>query len=515
MQRLRSDIGKNMTTYLVRKNDTIASIADHFGIDTGELLDLNTFLDKPLAHKWRNGTKILIKPDQTIFIPKDMDLFRKHINRVSEYARVGKLNQKVLNGDIDAIRVEPIFASSVRSIGLPNCLSGFIESQKISYDPSLPRVVDRSRESQVTCANAMRTLMNQCMNVIDLSPKERKFQEKQNVDAWMLPTELIGIGYEQKFGEIIGTMFDPQAIGSTNPIKKEKMEEYREAIRTMNAYLEKNGDSLVGSYVPYYFKRSHYKDVVAEYNRSRKDKHYNTHQSMFAGNTTIPFGAWNVPLIREGKMESFGADKKNTLLEMERLRKEAIQIQSESTSHFQKIISLSHPKNNPEIAKKLSRHERAIEPLLKSSPKPLSEEEKKGKRQQIITLMKEWNETKQDSIAERIRKITPWYRLTPTDFEYLGPLVSRHYEQKRFIELLQKTVSASSGQPIDGDRFGITIGENNKIQQSIGQYNASLERIEKIKNILIVKETLLKKPQEAISTIDFIVNFIQSRGDFG
>lgn len=376
MKRLREEIEKNVTTYRIRKGDTIASISDHFGIHTEELLDLNAFLDKSLVRKGKHGTNILIKPGQVLFIPDDKDLFRKHIDRIAEYARVGKLNQKVLAGKIDEIDIEPIFASSVRSIGLPNCLSGFIESQKMSYDPSLPRVVDRSRESQVTCANAMRTLMGQCMNIVDLAPKEQAFQRKQNVDAWMLPTELMTIGYEQKFGEIIRTMFDPHAIGTIDPIKKEKVTEYRETIRAMNAYLEKNGDSLAGSYVPYYFKRSHFKDVVAEYNRSRKDKHYNTHQSMFAGNTTISFGAWNVPLIREGKMEPFGANKKNTLAEIERLRKELIQLQSDRGNNIQKIIVSSQPGNNPEMAKKLSRYERVFEPILKASPKPLSEEVK-------------------------------------------------------------------------------------------------------------------------------------------
>lgn len=441
MQRLRSDIEKNVTIYLVQKNDTIASIADRSGIGMKELLDLNAFLDKPLVQKGRHGTNILIRPNQAIFIPKDMDLFRKHIDRVAEYARVGKLNQKVLAGKIDEIGIEPIFASSVRSIGLPNCLSGFIESQKISYDPSLPRVVDRSRESQVTCANAMRTLMGQCMNIADLSPKEQAFQRKQNVDAWMLPTELMTIGYEQKFGEIIKTMFDPHTIGSADPIKKEKMEEYRGTIRAMNDYLEKNGDSVVGSYVPYYFKRSHYKDVVAEYNRSRKDKHYNTHQSMFAGNTTISFGAWNVPVIREGKMEPFGADRKNITVEMERLRKELASLQTRSAEHFRQIVLFSHPENNPEIIKKLTRYERAIEPLLKSSPKPIADEEKNEKMKQIVALLEEWNETRQDSIAGKIQKIVPWYRITLSDLEYLGSFVSHHHDLKRFIGIFQKSLT--------------------------------------------------------------------------
>ena len=266
MKQLRLEIEKNSLPYQVQKNDTIASIANRAGISTDELLDLNAFLDTSLIRRGKNGNNILIKPGQSILIPKNADLFHTHIERMSEYARVGKLNQKVEAGKINEIAIEPIFASSVRSIGLPNCLTGFVESQKMSYDPNLPRVVDRSREKQVTCANAMRTLMAQCMNITDLSPKEQAFQRKQNVDAWMLPTELMKIDFEQKFGEIMG-MFEPSAIGGADPIKKDKIGEYRETIKSMNTYMEENGDALKGSFVPYYFKRSHYKGVVADYNQ--------------------------------------------------------------------------------------------------------------------------------------------------------------------------------------------------------------------------------------------------------
>lgn len=115
----------------------------------------------------------------------------------------------------------------------------------------------------------------------------------------------------------------------------------------MNSYLEKDGESVVGSFVPYYFKRSHYKDVVADYNRGRKDKHYNTHQSIFAGNAAIEFGAWNVPIIRDGKMETFGADRKNTIQEIARLQKELPKLQADSENTIQKIISVSSSDNNP------------------------------------------------------------------------------------------------------------------------------------------------------------------------
>lgn len=213
-------------------------------------------------------------------------------------------------------------------------------------------------------------------------------------------------------------------------------------------------------------------------------------------------------------MELFGTNRKNTLMEIERLRKESMYAQAKSANYFRQILSVSDAKNNPELAKKLSRHERAIEPILKSV-KSLSEEEKKEKRNRFVALLKEWNETRQDSTIREIQKLVPGYKITPSDLEYLGSFVSHHYELERFITTFQKTVSDSYGQPMDGSRFGVTIGENSLIQHSIEQYNISLQQIEKLKEALATKEALLKKPQEAISAIDFIVNFIQSRADFG
>ena len=248
---------------------------------------------------------VLIKPGQSILVPKDVKLFQTHIARISEYARVGKLNQKMDAGKIDEITVEPIFASSVRSIGLPNVFRGFRESQKLTYEPIHPRGIDRAWENNVNCARALRSVRNDSIALIDLTPEERKFEDKQKIDAWMLPTELMNVGFEQKFPEIIATMFDPNLLGGDEPIRREKLEEYRNTVKMMNAYLEQGGETLVGSYVPYYFKRSHSKTIVADYNRGRKDKHYNTHQSMFIGNSSMSFGAWNVPLVADGVMKPF------------------------------------------------------------------------------------------------------------------------------------------------------------------------------------------------------------------
>ncbi len=235
---------------------------------------------------------------------------------------------------------------------------------------------------------------------------------------------------------------------------------------------------------------------------------------MFAGNATISFGAWNVPLIREGKMESFGLNKKDAIAEIERLGKEIIRLESQKEENFKKLLASAQSENNPEINKRLQRHERVIEPLLRS-PKAFSDEEKAEKRKQLVSLLQEWNETKQDSTIEKIQKVIPHYKITPEDLEYLGSFVSNHQRIKYYVNLFQKSLSSGPAGPIDTSNFGATITGNTQIQQAVEQYNTSLSRLEKTKTSLTHKQELLEKPQEDIPVIDFIVNFIQSRADFG
>ena len=140
---------------------------------------------------------------------------------------------------------------------------------------------------------------------------------------------------------------------------------------------------------------------------------------------------------------------------------------------------------------------------------------KKEKTEQIISLLKEWNLTKQGNLIEKIQKITPWYKITPTDVAYLGSFVAHHIQLKESIVLFRKTVSETRGQPIDGDKFGLTLAKNIPLQQAIQNYNDSLKDLQKTKKIQVLKELLLKKPEETIPVIDFIINFIQSRSDFG
>jgi hypothetical protein len=70
---------------------------------------------------------------------------------------------------------------------------------------------------------------------------------------------------------------------------------------------------------------------------------------MFAGNATMQFGAWNVPLIRDGKMESFGMEKKSIVIEMGQKQNEKLNVRTDSLTPLQRILKSSDSVNNLEI----------------------------------------------------------------------------------------------------------------------------------------------------------------------
>jgi hypothetical protein len=70
---------------------------------------------------------------------------------------------------------------------------------------------------------------------------------------------------------------------------------------------------------------------------------------MFAGNATMQFRAWNVPLIRDGKMESFGMEKKSIVIEMGQKQNEKLNVRTDSLTPLQRILKSSDSVNNLEI----------------------------------------------------------------------------------------------------------------------------------------------------------------------
>ena len=140
-------------------------------------------------------------------------------------------------------------------MGTTRLLGSFIKAQESTLDPILPRIVDVAHQSEVSCANLIRTLLAQGLNVRDLKGPELKFFQKQNVDAWMLPEELKKAGYVQRLN-IMGS-FDASRVGGEDPLDSEKHQKYEQDVNGLGKYLEQNGQP--GSIVPFYYRYSSYK----------------------------------------------------------------------------------------------------------------------------------------------------------------------------------------------------------------------------------------------------------------
>ncbi|MDP2091279.1 MAG: hypothetical protein Q8K30_06815 [Candidatus Gracilibacteria bacterium] len=312
--RIKSDIMQNMQVYTVSKGDTLAQISNNSGLNNyPDLLLLNSLLGKEFRLKNGNKNLILLGLGEQLFVPKEgkINIINDSLTLLKDIKSTLDLNKLVLTQDSNNVPLlrEKIYPEKVRGVGLEKMLNGFIGAQQLEFDPYLPHIVDVSRQETVSCANLIRTLMAFSVDRKYLNEEEKSFFRKQGLDAWILPEALKKIGYVQT--HYLMNHFSPSLIGGQNPIPKENQESYDNDVIELGKYLEKNG--VVGSILPLYFRYSHYRGVVAGYNRSRKDKHYNTHQTIYAGTDTISFEARNIGSIKNLNITPFDEIKQKEM----------------------------------------------------------------------------------------------------------------------------------------------------------------------------------------------------------
>jgi hypothetical protein len=182
-----------------------------------------------------------------------------------------------------------------------------------------------------------------------MTPGEKRFFQKQNLHAWILPEELKAIGSTQPMN--LNAFFDSSKIMAQDPLIIEKASEYQKEIIRLGKYLETS--NIPGSLVPFWFRRSGSKDKVAAYNHDKEQKHYNTHQSMLAGNSNLKFKAHEVGEIQGGVVVPFGGDKKRMEKILGLIETELVKTKE---AHFKKIENLRNAldmKNNPDISKRI------------------------------------------------------------------------------------------------------------------------------------------------------------------
>lgn len=479
LKKIREQIWKNTEDYEIKKWDTVAGIAKQRWISYTDLIDLNILLWKQFTFRWKNQSNILIKQWETIKIPKDIKEFNSNLEKIKEISRVLNLNRQVLSRDTKWIKNElswGLFSRRIQSIWLPKVLWGFINAQRLQIDPRLPRIVDSWREVHVTCANLIRTLMAQSVNIWDLKPEEKKFLQKQNVDAWMLPEELMKIWFLQKHN--LMWEFDSTRIWDIDPLKQDQKKQYDAKILELWKYLEKSW--VAWSLVPYYFIHSNYKWRTWEYNRWRADKHYNTHQSMFAWNINLQLNAYEIWNVVNGKVESFWDDKQKILKQIALLENELKQSQKSIDWNKSKLLSVIKPENNPTLQSKIT----AIE--------------------KIIKRLSNWNEELAAKIRVEIESRNPQrikdnisklinYPVNDWGVEYI---MSLEWWRHRALEWIKKIEQELNWKKelweINTQDLGNILKNNESINSALSLYNKLIKRIADIKKEIQEKKDYIE-----------------------
>jgi len=267
-----------------------------------------------MPSKWK---KIIIKLWDIIKVPKKNKIveFNNNLYKLNRILDIIKINDLVSNSDLQSLNktlynvTQNFFPQSVESIWVKKLSQAFLNTQKDIFNPELPRITDISNQKAVTCAAMVIRVLYYSINPNEMRKEERDFFNKSNIDAWILPKELIKIDFVQK--NSLMEYLDKSKIWSFDPIWDNAW--YEEWLVNLVKYLEK--DWIEWSLIPFYFRGSNYKEVVRKYNdwKDKSKVHYNTHQSIYAWNSSMIFKAYEVKDIKNWTKKSFWIDKEETL----------------------------------------------------------------------------------------------------------------------------------------------------------------------------------------------------------
>ncbi len=482
----KNELLANTQSYVIQKWETIASIAQKLWIHQyTDLLLLNTTLGRDIPMRGKNP---LIRVNDEIYIPKDTTLFSQTFERVRKLIEAEQLSARVANHDRSVLKKnlrDAIFPKNPVSIG-PKMLEWFIEAQEASFNPRLPRIVDHSRQENVSCANLIRTLMTQSIHMGDASRAEKTFFQKQNVDAWMLPSYMREIGFLPKVS--LMDAFDGNKILEQNPIKEWQEESYKKRVIELWKTLE---TSAPFSLVPLYFTGSHWKWEVARWNAGKEEKHYNTHQSMLLWNANLTLKAHEVPLVQNGKLASFWDDTKRITLELANQEWLLVQMQKWIDGKRKKLLDVLDFDQNKELSRKAN----AIDAVIRRYGNSFPEDVREWKIAALKSLFESENK---ERIKTELAKIIR-YPVTEEDANYIVALQSRKRRIHAWVEAIHSQLEKTPHSEISRHTFeGLSeeISAIPSIKQSIGQYLSSLESIRTTEQAIAQKKTEIQTISE-------------------
>ncbi|MCK9272831.1 hypothetical protein M0P65_04770 [Candidatus Gracilibacteria bacterium] len=518
---LKGPLLKIMEPYPIKEGDNISVIASNFGIENYEdLVDVNRILGVEFE---KRGKNIIVKKGNTILVPKKdkLENFFGELEKIKKISGILETNKKLKQEVIKNLSEKQlknlkrsifenrnIFPENTKSPGAWKMGQSFIETQKYIFDEENPRIVDVGTQSTVSCANLVRRYMFYCVSSEDLTPEENEFFRKQNIDAWMLPEELISIGFTQKMN--LMNNFDSAKIGSPDPIGDK--EGFDKDMIKLTKYLEKSG--VPNSLVPFYFKFSKFKGVVADYNKGKKNKHYNTHQSVFEGNGEKIFKAFEVKNINDGKKEPFGIDTEASSKDLkilktkkENLDKNLFELQVGISDTLDNIIS-----GKTEI---IWTFDKIIDTKVVLDSNGVIDEDYKRFIIKVSNIENK-DEAYNFYINNKDAKFSKKYPLNKASIDRIVDLANG--KKKLFLLAKDIKVMLKNGEPIDRNLYKDKFSKFPEIIKQLDLYNTNLKsKIENDKQItdleLKIKESLNGKKSQPVS--DFLVNFVQLRADYG
>lgn len=337
LERKRAEIRSGtMDSRLIEKGDTIAQLAREYGVhDYHDLVTLNQIAGTSLKVSGSKRDKVTIRAGETIKVPRDPEVFARQIAEIRRINQIQQTNKaletgatkdqvKTLRGSVET----PLFPGFRQSLGMHRLNAGLIGNLQASMHMDAPRQVDSKFEGgtgkrMASCAHYYRQVIRSAINPGDMPEEWVEFMNKEDIDAWELPAELLTLKVKGK-NEFVRThnfmsFFDTSKFGNKNsPVLTGKEKEYASALAELDQYLQK--PEAKNSVIPIYYQFSNFQKKGLE--QGTKDPHYNTHMIRNVGMANITFSASEFGEVRDGAIIPFGSDEK-------KLRKEIGVFQSE------------------------------------------------------------------------------------------------------------------------------------------------------------------------------------------
>ncbi|MDP2103452.1 MAG: hypothetical protein Q8K26_00855, partial [Candidatus Gracilibacteria bacterium] len=249
-------------------------------------------------------------------------------------------------------------------------------------------------------------------------------------------------------------------------------------------YLETKG--IPGSAMPIYFTGSSYLGDTTNYNSKNKEKHYNTHMSILAGQAHMNFKAYEFGEVKNGTVVPFGDNKERINKEIARLKRDLETEKSAYTKYEANLREAVKLENNPDLIKRLG----VLDTIINRYTKHITDTEKQNAmKQEIQKLFATKNPGQIKTELSRIIK----YPVTNEDANYIIVLQSRKEGILNGLEKLAKALDkkdTSEFTLFDASEYKSVLAGSN-VFEAFTRYNTTVTSIRKIEEQIATQKQIL------------------------